>query len=179
MVMDHRHPHQRHRHHHNHHNLKMNLLIISYFYRIYRTKQRRWCYQCYSKSTYTQPAKSLKINTGGGSFCRIGIRNAMPYSQKYTPPQCFFCKFAGWVMFTLYPPSFYVRIFFIRLVYFSHLNFLWLSDESEKLHYERSWKFCNFYDYGLWKTAEITPESPGISVGCNAMLFSKLLCSCC
>ena len=45
----------------------------------------------------TQPAKSLKSNTGGGSFCWIGIQYAMPYCQKYTPPHCFFCNFAGWV----------------------------------------------------------------------------------
>ena len=49
------------------------------------------------ESFYTQPAKSLKSNTGGGSFCWIGIQYAMPYSQKYTPPHCFFCNFAGWV----------------------------------------------------------------------------------
>ena len=46
----------------------------------------------------TQPAKSLKSNTGGRSFCRIGIQYAMPYSQKYTPPHCFFCNFAGLVV---------------------------------------------------------------------------------
>ena len=44
----------------------------------------------------TQPAKSLKGNTGGGSFCWIGIQYAMPYSQKYTHPHCFFCNIAGW-----------------------------------------------------------------------------------
>ena len=37
-----------------------------------------------------QPAKSLKSNTGGGCFCGIGIQYTMPYSQKYTPPHCFF-----------------------------------------------------------------------------------------
>ena len=42
----------------------------------------------------TQPAKSLKSNTGGGSFCWIGIQYAVPYTQKYTPPHCFFCNFA-------------------------------------------------------------------------------------
>ena len=26
----------------------------------------------------------------------------MPYSQKYTPPHCFFCNFAGWVITKLY-----------------------------------------------------------------------------
>ena len=31
------------------------------------------------------------------SFCWIGTRNAMPYTQKYTPPHCFFCNFVGWV----------------------------------------------------------------------------------
>ena len=30
----------------------------------------------------SQPAKSLKSKTEGVSFCRIGICNAMPYSQK-------------------------------------------------------------------------------------------------
>ena len=44
----------------------------------------------------TPPAKSLKSNTGGGSFCWIGIENAMLYTHKYTPPHCFFCNFAGW-----------------------------------------------------------------------------------
>ena len=45
---------------------------------------------------FTHPAKSLQSNTGGGSFCLIGIQYAMPYSEKYTPPHCFFCIFAGW-----------------------------------------------------------------------------------
>ena len=40
--------------------------------------------------------KIAKNNTGGGSFCWIGIKYAMPYSQKYTPSHCFFCNFAGW-----------------------------------------------------------------------------------
>ena len=44
----------------------------------------------------SQSAKSLKCNTGGVSFCWIGIQYAMPYSQKYTLPHCFFCNFAGW-----------------------------------------------------------------------------------
>ena len=48
-----------------------------------------------------RPAKSLKSNTGGVSFCWIGIQYAMPYCQKYTPPHCFFCNFAGWVYCTL------------------------------------------------------------------------------
>ena len=30
-----------------------------------------------------------KINTGGVSFCRVGIQNAMLYPQKYTPSHCF------------------------------------------------------------------------------------------
>ena len=45
---------------------------------------------------HNTPAKLLKSNTGGVSFCSIGIQYAMPYSQKYTPPHCLFCKFAGW-----------------------------------------------------------------------------------
>ena len=44
-------------------------------------------------SAVTQPAKLLKSNTGRGSFCLIGIQYVMPYSQKYTPPHCFFLKF--------------------------------------------------------------------------------------
>ena len=44
----------------------------------------------------TQPAKSPKSNTRGVNFCGIGIQYAMPYSQKHTPPHCFFGKFAGW-----------------------------------------------------------------------------------
>ena len=51
-----------------------------------------------------QPAKSLKSNTGG-SFCWIGIQYAMPYSQKYTPPHCFFCNFAGWGRTTILTAS--------------------------------------------------------------------------
>ena len=47
---------------------------------------------------FSQSAKSLKSNTGEGSFYWIGIRYAMPYCQKYTPPHCFFCNFAGWVI---------------------------------------------------------------------------------
>ena len=46
----------------------------------------------------SQPAKSLKSNTGGVSFCWIGIQCAVPCSQKYTPPHCFFWEFAGWVI---------------------------------------------------------------------------------
>ena len=34
------------------------------------------------------------------SFCWIGIQYAMPSGKKYTPPQCFFCKFAGWITST-------------------------------------------------------------------------------
>ena len=49
----------------------------------------------------TQPAKSLKSNTGGMSFCWNGIQYARPYSQKYTPPYCFFCNFASWVVIKL------------------------------------------------------------------------------
>ena len=44
-----------------------------------------------------QPAKLLKSNTGGVSFCWIGNQYAMPYSQKYTPPHSFFWNFARWV----------------------------------------------------------------------------------
>ena len=43
-------------------------------------------------------AKSLKSNTGGGSFCWIGIENAVPYTQKYTPPHCFLCNFSGLIL---------------------------------------------------------------------------------
>ena len=50
-----------------------------------------------SHAKQSQPAKSLKSNPGGVSFCWIGIQNAMPYCSKYTPPHCFFCNFAGWV----------------------------------------------------------------------------------
>ena len=32
-------------------------------------------------------------------FCWIGTQYTMPYSQKYTPLQCFFSNFAGWVYF--------------------------------------------------------------------------------
>ena len=53
----------------------------------------------------SQPAKSLKSNTGGGSFCWISIQYAMPYSQKYTPPYCVFCKFADWVVRFIEMPS--------------------------------------------------------------------------
>ena len=42
-----------------------------------------------------QSAKSLKSNSGGVSFCWIGIQYAMPFSRKYTPSHCFFFKFAG------------------------------------------------------------------------------------
>ena len=41
---------------------------------------------------------AVKSNTGWESFCWIGIQYAMPYSQKYTPPHCFYCNFAGWVV---------------------------------------------------------------------------------
>ena len=41
----------------------------------------------------SQPEKSLKSNTGGVSFCWIGIEYAVPYNQKYTPSNCFFCNF--------------------------------------------------------------------------------------
>ena len=44
-----------------------------------------------------QPAKSLKSNTGGVSFCWINIQYAMPFCRKYTSPHCFFCKFANWI----------------------------------------------------------------------------------
>ena len=44
----------------------------------------------------SQPAKSLKSNTGGGSFCLISIEDAVPYTQKYTPPHCLLSDFAGW-----------------------------------------------------------------------------------
>ena len=53
--------------------------------------------ECSYITNISQPAKSLKGNTGGGSFCSIGIQYAMPFSRKYTPPHCFFCTFAGWV----------------------------------------------------------------------------------
>ena len=49
-----------------------------------------------STTRHSKPAKSLKGNTGGGSFCGIGITYAMPFSQKCTPPHCFFCNFACW-----------------------------------------------------------------------------------
>ena len=41
----------------------------------------------------SQPAKLLKSNTGGVSFCWFGMQYAIPYSQKYTPPHCFFLQF--------------------------------------------------------------------------------------
>ena len=47
------------------------------------------------KGRYNPPGKTLKSNTGGVSFCRIGIQNAARYPQKYTPPYCFFCNFAS------------------------------------------------------------------------------------
>ena len=37
----------------------------------------------------SQPAKSLKRNTGGVRFCWISIQYAMQYTQKYTPPYRF------------------------------------------------------------------------------------------
>ena len=41
----------------------------------------------------------------------------MPYTQKYTPPHCFFCNFAGWVVCILFlPPKFArVRTFTIKM----------------------------------------------------------------
>ena len=53
-------------------------------------------------------AKLLKSNTG--SFCWIGIQYPMPYSKKYTPPYCFFYKFAGWDMLSISR----INVFFIR-----------------------------------------------------------------
>ena len=44
-----------------------------------------------------QLSKSVKRNTGGVSFCWIGIQNTTLYGQKYTPPHCFFSNFARWV----------------------------------------------------------------------------------
>ena len=35
-------------------------------------------------------------NTGGVSFCWIGIRNAILYTQNYTPPHCLFLQFFRW-----------------------------------------------------------------------------------
>ena len=40
---------------------------------------------------------TVYISVQRNSFGWIGIQCAMSYSQKYTPPPCFFCKFAGWV----------------------------------------------------------------------------------
>ena len=48
----------------------------------------------------SQPAKTLKINTGGVSFCWIVIQLTMPFSPKCTPPHCFFYNFAGWMCST-------------------------------------------------------------------------------
>ena len=42
--------------------------------------------------------KTLKSNTGGVSFCWIGMQYAKSCSPKCTPPHLFFCNFAGWVM---------------------------------------------------------------------------------
>ena len=65
---------------------------------LFRFKYKIWKQDENEMGKYTQPAKSLKSNTGGDSFCWIGIQYAMPYSQKYTPPHCFFCNLAGWVV---------------------------------------------------------------------------------
>ena len=41
--------------------------------------------------------KYAKGNSGGVSFCWIGIQYAMLYSHKYTPPHCFLLQFCrGW-----------------------------------------------------------------------------------
>ena len=37
----------------------------------------------------------MESNSGGVSFCSIGIQYAMLYKQKYTPPHCFFYSFIG------------------------------------------------------------------------------------
>ena len=50
----------------------------------------------------TQPAKSLKSNTGEVYFCLIGTQNTMPSCQKYTPPVCVFSDFAGWIVSYIY-----------------------------------------------------------------------------
>ena len=52
------------------------------------------------KIDQSQSAETLKSNTGVVSFCRIGIQNAMLYTQKYTPLHCFFINFACWDLFT-------------------------------------------------------------------------------
>ena len=41
--------------------------------------------------------KILKSNSGGVTICRIRIQYAILFGQKYTPPYCFFCNFAGWI----------------------------------------------------------------------------------
>ena len=46
--------------------------------------------------TISQPAKSLKSNTGVREFLFNRHSICGPYSQKYTPPHCFFCNFADW-----------------------------------------------------------------------------------
>ena len=53
--------------------------------------------QTRKKNTWLPSRQNRKSNTGGVSFCWIGIQYAIPYSQEYTPAHCFFCSFAGWV----------------------------------------------------------------------------------
>ena len=49
----------------------------------------------YRHETSSQPAKTFK-KTRGVSFPWIGIQIAMLYSQKHTPPHCFFSNFAAY-----------------------------------------------------------------------------------
>ena len=85
-------------------------------------------------------AKSLKGNTGEVDFCWIFVEFLLnfweiPYSQKYTPPHCFFYNFAGWnrvksqvIGFKIHQISFklmYKKITFIMSIrqwYFSVLT---------------------------------------------------------
>ena len=51
----------------------------------------------------TQPAKipKKKVTLGERVFGESAFKIQLLYTQKYTPPHCFFCNFAGWVVLTL------------------------------------------------------------------------------
>ena len=50
-----------------------------------------------SSTLASQRPQTPKSNTGGVSFRWIGIRYAMLYTQKYTPPHTvFYCNLVGW-----------------------------------------------------------------------------------
>ena len=54
--------------------------------------------------------KKTKNELWRSVFFWTGIQNAILYSQKYTPPHCFSCNFAGWLISLCVLPCPYKRV---------------------------------------------------------------------